>query len=92
MKRAKATNAAAVGPGLRVVYCHHAGGTELEVFPQLRPERSGYPTAWEWALCQVDTRRGGYVRELDAAGNVVRQHPAGDIPAPYCYRNLDNQP
>lgn len=59
---------------MRIVYCHHAGGVELEPPPEL-PD--GYRTVWEWAVCQVDSRQGGYVRERDAAGQIVRQHPAG---------------
>ncbi len=88
MKRGKrldpklATPPPGPGVGLRIVYCHHAGGMEAEAHEELRPERSGYRTLWAWAVCQVDSRRGGYVREMDAAGNVVRQHPAAAAQVP----------
>lgn len=76
MRRRGATNAApqpAAGPGVRIVFCHHEGAPERDTSETLP---GYYRDRWEYAVCQVDSRRGGYVRELDAAGRIVRQHPA----------------
>ena len=62
----------ALQPGAGIFYRHDAGAPEIEISGAAL---NGYQGTFEWALWQVDSRRGGYVVERDAAGKVVRRHP-----------------
>ena len=66
---------------MKIIYRHDRDSPELDAADRMPGWQSGLritlPTSalFAWATWQIDSARGGYVREVDANGKALREHP-----------------